>query len=231
MQSKVSIIQEVPEESLPRERLLAFGEKALANHELLAILLRTGYRDTNVLGLAMQVLSSFENLAQLKLASLVELQAIKGIGQAKAIELRAAIELGSRIAQSTLPKLGQLTSTEEAGQWLLKEMRDLHQEHLVVLFLNSKNEIIRKRTIFMGTVNSACAHPREIFKEAVKYPTARIIMAHNHPSGDTTPSGADLNFTERMIECGDLMGIEILDHLIIGDHSYRSLREEEGLFE
>lgn len=224
-------IKEVSRESQPRERLVSFGEKALANHELLAILLRTGTKDTNVLQLSINFLNHFENLNGIKNASLAEFQQLKGIGPTKAIELKAAIELGYRIATSAIPKYGHILSTRSAGNWLLQEMNDLHQEHLMVLFLNTKNEIIKKRTIFIGTVNSSVAHPREIFKEAVKYPTARIIIAHNHPSGDTEPSPADIHFTQRMIQCGELMGIEVLDHIIVGQSSYLSLRESTNVFQ
>lgn len=225
-----SFIQEVPQESQPRERLMLYGEKAMSNHELLAILLRTGTKEEHVLQLAMRFLQTFESLNTLKHASLSEFQQVKGIGPVKAIELKAAIELGMRIAQSSIPKYGLITSTKLAGEWLSQEMKDLHQEHLVVLFLNSKNEIIKKQTIFKGSVNQSVAHPREIFKEAVKYPTARMIIAHNHPSGDTTPSEADVSFTQRMLMCGSLMGIELLDHLIIGDGDYLSLRESTTIF-
>lgn len=225
-----SFIQEVPKQSQPRERLLAYGEKALSDHELLAIILRTGTKEENVLQLSMKLLNIFGGLSELKQASISEFQMIKGIGPTKAVELKAAIEFGLRVSQSSIPKQGIITSTRTAGEWLLNEMKDLHQEHLVTLFLNTKNEIIKKRTIFIGTVNSSVAHPREIFKEAVKYPTARIIIAHNHPSGDTEPSQADLLFTKRMISCGEMMGIELLDHLIIGHGEYLSLRESTNVF-
>lgn len=225
------LIRELPYDALPRERLIFFGEKALSNPELLAILLRTGTKEENVMQLAMRVLQTFEDLDALKRTSLEELQQIKGIGKIKAIEIKAMMELGVRISHSKSPKLGQILSTRDAGEWLMKEMSDLHQEYLVVIFLNTKNEIIRKQTIFKGSLNSSVAHPREIFKEAVKYPTARLIIAHNHPSGDTTPSQADIQFTHRMIDCGELMGIDLLDHLIIGESTYLSLREESDVFD
>lgn len=227
---KANFIQEVPARGRPRERLLHFGEKALADHELLAILLRTGTQKENVLDLSMRVLNHYQSLYELSQASLEELQAIPGIGPIKAIELRAMMELGMRISGASVPKFGKINSSADVGQWLMKEMRHLQQEHLVAILLNSKNEIIHKKFIFIGTVNSAVAHPREIFKEAVRYPTARIIIGHNHPSGDPEPSQADLQFTRRMIECGDLMGIELLDHFIIGENRYLSIREESRLF-
>lgn len=226
-----SFIREVPKDLQPRERLLTYGEKALSDQELLAILFRTGTREENVLNLSLRFIDHFQNLNELKHSSIEEFQQVKGVGPVKAIELKAAIELGYRIATSAVPKYGHIVSTKSAGEWLITEMADLHQEHLVVLFLNTKNEIIKKQTIFIGSVNSSVAHPREIFKEAVKYPTARIIIAHNHPSGDTQPSPADLHFTRRMIACGELMGINVLDHLIIGQHEYLSIHETTNLFD
>ena len=215
MRKTVSYLRELPPDSLPRERLVNFGAKALSNQELLAILLGTGSQDLRVLDLSLAVLTHFRDLSELKSASLDQFEAIKGI---------------QRIAQKRPPKLSTLTSTKAAGQWLHDALCDMQQEHLMALFLNSKNQVIRQQIIFIGSVNASVAHPREIFKEAVKYPTARLIIAHNHPSGDPEPSQADLHFTQRMIQCGDLMGIELLDHFIIGHDDYVSLRETTKLF-
>lgn len=226
-----SFIEEVPKSSQPRERLATYGARALSDEELLAIVLRTGTRSTHVLDLARRFLRHFDNLHNLSQASLENFQEVAGIGPVKSIELKAAIELGRRIHKCTLPRYGRLSSTGMAGEWLMEHMRHLHQEHLMVLFLNSKNEIIRKKTIFIGTVNQSVAHPREIFKEAVKYPTARMILGHNHPSGDPEPSSADIQFTERMILCGGMMGIEILDHIVVGESSYVSIREDYNIFD
>lgn len=220
-----NFIKEVPIQSRPRERLEHYGEKALANHELLAILLRTGTKGTNVVTLAMSMLNHFEDLYYLKTVSCQELMAISGIGRIKAIELKAAIELGSRISQSSQIKIGQITSSTKAGDMLLIEMSGLQQEHVMVLYLNTKNEIIKKETIFIGGLNSSVAHPREIFRGAVRYSAARIIVGHNHPSGNPEPSEADIQFTRRMSECGELMGIELLDHIIIGEQEFISLKE------
>ncbi|MER2064501.1 MAG: DNA repair protein RadC [Alkalibacterium sp.] len=217
---------EVPQQSRPRERMAEYGPEALANHELLAILLRTGTKDYNVLQLSMQVFSYFDDLYMFKNASLEELLAIPGIGKAKAFELLASIELGKRLAKTTLLKEGTVTSSEYVGKLLMEELKGLQQELVVGLFLNTKNEIIKKETIFKGSLNSSVAHPREIFKAAIKYSSARIIIAHNHPSGNPEPSEADLRFTERMSEAGKLVGIELLDHFIIGEDHYISLKEQ-----
>lgn len=222
---KTNLLNEMPLTSRPRERLEKYGAKALATHELLAILLRTGPRESNVVQLALGLLMEFEDLYALKMATLEELNAVKGIGKVKAIEIKACIELGLRIAQATQLKDGTITSTKEAGTLLMVEMRDLQQEHVVALYLNTKNEIIKKKTIFIGSLNSSVAHPREIFREAVRFSAARIILGHNHPSGNPDPSEADLVFTKRMVECGDMMGIELLDHFIIGNKTYLSLKE------
>lgn len=228
---KASFIKEVPTQIRPRERLIDFGERALSDHELLAIILRTGTRSENVLDLSLRVLQKIESLANFKHMSIEELQSIPGIGPTKAIEMKAVMELGRRISSASLEKKGKISSSTDIGRWLIREMGHLHQEHLTAVFLTSKNEIIKRKDIFIGSVNTAVARPVEIFKEAVKYPTARIIIAHNHPSGDPEPSDADFRFTKRMIECGDLMGIELLDHIVIGEGRFISLREISNIFD
>lgn len=218
-------IQVIPAESRPRERMEDYGPKALADHELLAIILRTGTRDKNVVNLALDVLREVENLYMFRHISLQELMKISGIGRIKGIEILAAIEFGRRISNASQVKEGTVMSSSWVGNYLVKNMSNLTQENVVALYLNTKNEIIKKETIFIGSLNSAVAHPREIFKGAVRYSAARIIIAHNHPSGNTEPSEADLSFTRRMVDAGELMGIEVLDHFIIGEKDYLSLRE------
>lgn len=218
-------IQVIPAESRPRERMEDYGPKALADHELLAIILRTGTRDKNVVNLALDVLREVENLYMFRHISLQELMKISGIGRIKGIEILAAIEFGRRISNASQVKEGTVMSSSWVGNYLVKDMSNLTQENVVALYLNTKNEIIKKETIFIGSLNSAVAHPREIFKGAVRYSAARIIIAHNHPSGNTEPSEADLSFTRRMVDAGELMGIEVLDHFIIGEKDYLSLRE------
>ncbi|MCD5003288.1 DNA repair protein RadC [Enterococcus saccharolyticus] len=216
----------VPESSLPRERLLEFGEKALSNQELLAILLRTGSKPYHVLELAGMILSEFPNLYELKSASLNELQQIRGVGKIRAIELKAMMELGARIQQANQQKYGKVQSSFGLAQQLIEELKDSHQEHLICLYLNTKNEIIHRKTLFIGSLNQSIAHPREIYREAVRCSAARIICSHNHPSGTPAASVNDRLFTKRLKECGEMMGIELLDHLIVGSDGYVSLREE-----
>lgn len=222
-------IREMPEDCLPRERLEVVGEKALSNQELLAILLRTGSKNMNVMKVASNFLNYFNHLFELKNATLTEMMEIKGIGRVKAIELRAAIEFGYRIQQSTQMKFGKVSSSYQIAQNLIYELQDFQQEHLVCLYLNTKNEVIKQETVFKGSLNQSVAHPREVFRSAVKCSAARLILAHNHPSGNPTPSESDIHFTQRMQECGKMMGIEVLDHIIIGEQVYISMREENFL--
>lgn len=220
------LLKEMPPELLPRERLLLAGVKALSDKELLAIVLRTGSATDNVLMLSERCLTQFTGLWGLKQAAIEELKEIKGIGEAKAIEIKAVCELGCRMQAAALPKLGKISSSFGVAQQMIHELKDFQQEHLVALYLNTKNEVIHKETIFIGSLNQSIAHPREIFQRAVKVAAAKLIAVHNHPSGNPDPSRNDLELTKRLQGCGELLGIELLDHLIIGQDTYISLREE-----
>ncbi|GCF93365.1 UPF0758 protein [Enterococcus florum] len=177
---KSLLLQELPESSWPRERLLKEGERHLSDQELLAIMLRNGSRSQHVMDLAGMILKEVSTLYDLKQLTLEELMVFKGIGKTKAIELKAMMELGTRIERSRQPKYGKVHSSFAIGQHLMNELRGLQQEHLVALFLNTKNEIIQQRTIFIGSLNQSIAHPREIFREAVRVSAARILLGHNH---------------------------------------------------
>jgi len=220
------MIRDVNREDRPRERLLRQGAESLSNQELLAILLRTGTKEESVLVLANRVLNVFERLHHLKHATIEEMMAIKGIGEVKAIQLIAAIELGRRLAQKHNDEKFTIRSPQDAATYLMPDMTSLNQEHFVVLFLNIKNQIIHKQTIFIGSLNASIVHPREIYREAVKRSAASIICAHNHPSGVPTPSTEDIEVTKRIVEAGYIIGIELIDHVIIGDHQYISLKEK-----
>lgn len=223
---EMSQFKNFSQESMPRERLENYGSKSLSNHELVAILLRTGTKGKNVLELALQLLGSFDNLNALRYVTLEELLLIPGIGKAKAIELLAAVELGTRVSRSSQIKVGTVISSQWIGEFLLEEIGGLLQENVVAIYLNTKNEIIKKETIFIGTLNSSVAHPREIFKLGVRCSAARVIIGHNHPSGNPEPSEADYQFTNRIIQAGEIVGIELLDHIVVGENSYISLREQ-----
>ncbi|MGM9903084.1 DNA repair protein RadC [Enterococcus sp. 10A9_DIV0425] len=225
-----SLIHAVPTTSLPRERMEIYGAAALSDQELLAILLRTGQHPYNVLEVAGILLKEFGGLALLRQATLTELEAIRGIGRVKAIEIKALIELGHRIQADQLRTTPTIRASYELAQELILELKDHKQEHLVCVYLDTKNQVLLKKTLFIGSLNQTVAHPREVFHYAVRYSAARIILAHNHPSGNVIPSKQDLQFTRRIQACGEMMGIDVLDHLIIGRKQYFSL-QEEGLME
>lgn len=220
------MIRDVHIDDRPRERLIRQGAESLSNQELIAILLRTGTKEESVLMLANKVLNYFESLHELKHATLEEIVSIKGIGEAKAVQLLAAIELGKRLSQKRVDSRFTIRSPKDAASFLMPEMSSLKQEHFVTLFLNVKNQVMHKQTIFIGSLNSSIVHPREIFREAVKRSAASIICAHNHPSGNATPSPEDIEVTKRLQEAGFIIGIELIDHIIIGDHQYISMREK-----
>ncbi|REK55765.1 MAG: hypothetical protein C6P36_11380 [Geobacillus sp.] len=220
------MIRDVPKDDRPRERLLSAGPESLADHELLAILLRTGTKEESVLQLAHRLLQHFEGLRLLKDASIEEITSIKGIGTTKAVQILAAIELGRRIHHLVNNDRYVIRSPEDGAKYVMEDMRFLSQEHFVAIYLNTKNQVIYRKTIFIGSLNASIVHPREVFKEAIKRSAASIICAHNHPSGDPTPSREDIDVTKRLAECGRIIGIELLDHLIIGDQKFVSLKEK-----
>lgn len=226
MNSTMVRMRDVPKEERPRERLIKYGENHLSNQELLAILIGSGTRRESVMDLSNRVLVHFEGLKLLSEATIEQLTSIKGIGKAKGIAILAAIELGKRIRQYKPEESYTVRSPEDGADYIMEEMRNLNQEHLVVLFLNTKNQIIHRQTIFIGSLNASIVHPREIFREALKRSAASIICAHNHPSGDPTPSQEDIHVTRRLAEAGKIMGIELLDHLVIGNNSFVSLKEK-----
>ncbi|MDR0922622.1 MAG: DNA repair protein RadC [Lactobacillales bacterium] len=216
---------------LPRERMEKYGEKMLSNQELLALILRTGTKEESVYALAQRVLEVFPNLYAFKSASLEEFQAIKGIGKAKSIELKAVIEFGRRIQLANQEFGEKVCSSYSLGQRLIQELKDYPQEHFIAIFLNTKNQIIRQKTLFVGSLNHSIAHPREIYRDAVKFSAASIIVAHNHPSGNREPSKNDYAITKKIAEAGEAVGIPLLDHLVIGKESYFSMREEGKFFD
>ncbi|WP_264738678.1 RadC family protein [Cytobacillus firmus] len=226
MQTDTLLIKDFPQDERPRERFVQNGPQSLSNHELIAILLRTGTKDESVLQLANRLLTHFEGLRLLKDASLDEITAIKGIGSVKAIQLLAAVEIGRRISNLTYDDRYIIRSPEDGANYVMHDMRFLSQEHFVCLYLNTKNQVMHKQTIFIGSLNASIVHPREVFKEAFRRSAASIICIHNHPSGDPTPSREDIEVTKRLAESGKIIGIDVLDHLIIGENKFVSLKEK-----
>ena len=223
-------INDLANHQKPRERMLNYGASHLSHAELLAILINTGRKGYSSLDIANELLKSIVNLKELKHLSINDLNKIKGVGLYKALTLKAAFELGERMHSGSVDDKIQINSPKDVADFMIEKMEHLTQEKFIALFLNSKNIIIKQKTIFMGTLNSAIVHPREIYSEAVKCASNAIIVLHNHPSGDTTPSLEDIKTTDRLRECGDILGIQLLDHVIIGDHTYLSM-VEEGYFD
>lgn len=226
MEAKPLMIRDVPTCERPRERLLKEGAQVLSNQELIAVILGTGTKQESVLQLSTRILHYFQGLRLLKDSTVTELKKIKGIGDTKAVQLLAALELGSRVHKLQIEDRIVIRSPEDVSRFMMEEMRFLTQEHFVALYLNTKNHVIHKKTIFIGSLNASIVHPREIYKEAFRHSAASIICLHNHPSGDPAPSREDIEVTKRLVESGKVIGIELLDHIIIGDQKFTSLKEK-----
>lgn len=221
-------IKDMPPEMRPRERLSIHGEKNLSERELLAIIIGNGTKNVSALDLAHRLLVHFQGLRNIREAELEELMTVKGIGTAKAVTIKAAIELGRRTALDVKIK-DFIHSPEDVSRLLMDEMRYLDREHLYGLYLDRKGGLLSKEIISIGSLSSSIVHPREVFKSAVKCSASSVIVAHNHPSGDPTPSREDFDITRRLAEAGKIMGIELIDHLVIGHKSYCSLKEKGAI--
>jgi DNA repair protein RadC len=226
MESLHISLRELPHEERPRERMLQYGAGALSNAELLAILIRTGTTSESAVSLSQRLLTQAGGLRNLVEMSIEQLTKIRGIGSAKALQVQAGIELGRRLARTSQVETVTIRSPKDVSNMLAEELRYLNKEHFVCLFLNTKNQVIGKETLSMGSLNASIVHPREVFLAAIKRSSASIVCAHNHPSGDPTPSPEDIQITQRLAEAGHLLGIELLDHIIIGDRTSVSLKEQ-----
>jgi DNA repair protein RadC len=215
-----------PKKERPRERLLQHGPQPLSEAELLGILLGKGTRKKTAIDLARELLDQYESLQKLFSRSPSELMKIKGIGSAKAATLSAAFELVRRIqSQRDIPKVSFKRSSDVATHYL-PLMRDLRKEVFKILLLNRANRFIRDVTISEGTLEASIVHPRDVFREAILEPASGIILIHNHPSGNPSPSEEDLRITQQLVEAGRLLGIKVYDHIILAGESYRSLADE-----
>ena len=216
-------IKDLPEELRPRERLLRYGEQVLSVPELIAILLGSGTTGMTAIQLAEHLLTRYDGIRFLRHVTYEELKSVKGIGPAKAARLKAAVELGRRLAMDFNDR-PVIKSPEDVKNMVMEDMRYLDREHFRAAYLDRKNQVISIEDISIGTLHSSIVHPREVFKPAVKRSAAGVILIHNHPSGDPSPSQEDIQTTKRLIEAGRIMGIEIIDHIIIGDRDFCSLR-------
>ncbi len=221
------LIKDLPEEEKPREKLKKYGVKNLTDEELIAIILRCGTKNMSVKDLAIKIKKEFKTLSDL---SYIELSKIKGVGEVKAITLLAAIELGIRSTYKEDKNI-KLNRPENIYEFFKNKLIHLKQENLMAIFLDNKNKLIAYKTIFIGTINMSVSHPREIFKEAMKNSSVYIILVHNHPSGDPTPSVADLKFTNQVYKTSKIIGIPLLDHIIIGNNKYYSFYDNGDLHE
>ena len=220
------MIRDLPHEERPRERLKQHGPKHLNNTELIAILLRTGMTGENVISLSSRVLTSLGGLAGLGRSNFTELCSQRGLSEAKACQLLAAIELGRRFVSLAPEERVVINSPQDVANLLTAEMAALEQEHLKALLLNTKNEVMGIREIYVGNVNTSVVRPAEVFRPAVRDNATAVIVAHNHPSGDPTPSDEDIAITRKLIEAGKMMAVELLDHLVIGSgNRFVSLKE------
>ena len=220
-------IKEMPSRERPRERLKQVGVENLSDKELLSIILKTGTKEKNVTELALDILKQY-SLKDLQEVSINKLMEIKGIGEVKAIELLSVIEIGKRIFLKEELELEKYTNPKDIWSKTKYLFTNKKQEYFYALYFNTKQELIGKKLLFIGTVNQSITHPREIFKEAYRLSATSIVCLHNHPTNDTTPSKADIIFTENLIRTGQIQGIPIVDHIIIGKNNYYSFYEDKN---
>lgn len=219
-------LKDLPEDLKPRERLYKLGPEVLSNREILAILLRTGTKGENVLELAERILIEAGGLIGLARLSVHELEQVHGIGPAKAAQVKAALEFGKRSISTDPVTRPVINSPSDVADLVMEEMRSLDREHFRIMHLSTRNNVLGISAVSVGSLNSSIVHPRECFKEAIRRNANSVILLHNHPSGDPTPSREDLDITRRLTEGGKILGIEILDHVIIGEKRYVSLKEQ-----
>jgi DNA repair protein RadC len=218
-------IHDIPEEERPRERLIRNGAESLSNAELLGIILRTGSREENVVNLCSRILTEY-SIKQLSLANVSRLMQVHGIGKAKAAQIAAVFEIARRLETFVEEPKRKVCSPKDVYTLMYPKMREQKKEKFITLCLDTKNQIIKEEVVSIGSLNASIVHPREVFKSALLESSASVIMVHNHPSGDPSPSREDIMVTEKMVEGGKLLGIDVLDHIIIGEGRYVSLKDE-----
>lgn len=233
MQDNFSI-KEMPEEDRPEEKCLKLGTEALSNAELLALIIRTGNKTKTSVELSQEILNKFtliddgkvyRGISALKNISVSDLTSINGIGKSKACMILAAVTLAKRMSQESVFKKTKVNSPQKIADYVMEDMSSLKVEEFRIAILNTKKEIEAIRRISVGSMDSTIVHPREVFKTAIECSAHTIIAIHNHPSGDITPSREDINLTKRLVEAGRIVGIDLVDHIIIGDRVYYSFLE------
>lgn len=225
-------VKELPTSEQPYEKCERYGADVLSDAELLAVILRTGTKEQRVIDLAVNILNystAYPGLKGLNYLTMKELTRIKGVGRVKAIELLCLAEITKRMAKEVRRESLRLVTPHSVADYYMQDMRHLTREKVLLLMLDSKNKIIKDMIISEGTVNTSIMPTREVFVYALKHEAVNIILLHNHPSGDPTPSAEDIRVTKRLSEAGNLIGISLMDHIIIGDNRYISLKEQ-GLF-
>ena len=222
----IPMIRDMPLAERPRERLEKLGTSAVSTSELIAIILRTGSSGENVLRLAERILFHFGDLRKIEQATITELCQVKGVGPAKAVEIKAAIELGRRAKLAGVPDKPRITSPADGANLVMSEMSVLEKEHLRVMMLDSRNYVQKVETVYIGSLSAAVVRVGEIFRSAIRENAAAIIVVHNHPSGDPAPSQQDIRLTAEIVKAGKIIDIQVLDHLVIGHNRFVSMREK-----
>ena len=218
-------IKLLPEEERPLEKAMKYGVSTLTNPELLAVLIRTGTKESSAIRLAEEIISSCDGgIRGLGMCTPQELMDVKGVGKAKACSIMAAVELGRRTAAKQPKQIHSIQSADDAAYYMMEKLRYEKKEHFRSIMLNAKGHIIAVENVSTGELSSTIVHPREAFTQAVKRSAAAVIFIHNHPSGDPTPSEEDFATTKRLINAGKILGIRVLDHIVIGDGVYRSMK-------
>lgn len=220
-------VHDLPKQERPRERLKRLGPEALSAQELLAVIISRGSPNKSVINIAQDLLTKFGNINAISQATIEQLTEVDGIGPAKATQIKACFELGKR--QELEPELKDyhIENPKDVVNYIQKEIKDKAKEHFMLILLDSRNKTIGFSKISIGTLNASLVHPREVFKEAITRNSASVILVHNHPSGDPEPSDDDLKMTKRLKESGNILGIEVIDHIIIGKNSYYSFKEKK----
>ena len=221
-------LKEIPKIDRPRERLINFGAESLSNEELLSILLKTGTKDISVKELASTILNKIGEINKLSAMNYHVLSSIPGVGSAKACTLLAVVELSKRITRKNASLNNVIIkSADIAFDYFRYIFKDQKQEYFYVIYLDNKKRVIENKLLFKGTLNQSIVHPREVFKSACILSASSIICVHNHPSGDAHPSGEDISMTNKLIELGKMMNVDIVDHIIIGRNQYYSFKAEK----